>query len=242
VPQDAAHQADPSARLDGGFRRRLGFASRRALLRRRPGGARGERIMRWMTLRVGRCWWTSSSWPATPTKGAACRGCCAGPRRCCARPPELAPLGAFGRGYCEWPVIKALPKHCDWIVCANQYRPLLTRLATQQPRGLARGRPRRGARLGRVRSLFADAPVWGLAAPATIAVRRWREVGELPGVWHYSFLASNLEPGALARELTRGRGRRWPSGCCTRPSRAGESFQNAAARLGAAPSASGGWG
>jgi hypothetical protein len=116
-------------------------------------------------------------------------------------------LALLDAAYCEWPVIKALPKNCDWIVCANQYRPLLTRLALEQPAGVWReGGPdaARGWEESGVCLLTHQFGGW--AAPATIAVRRWREVGELPGVWHYSFLASNLEPGTLARELTRGRG------------------------------------
>jgi hypothetical protein len=44
------------------------------------------------------------------------------------------------------------------------------------------------------------------AGPVTIAVRHWRETGELPGVWHYSFLASNLEAEALPARLTRKHG------------------------------------
>ena len=46
----------------------------------------------------------------------------------------------------------------------------------------------------------------GWAAPVTIAARRWRQAGELPGVWHYAFVASNLEPAGLPGALVRKHG------------------------------------
>jgi hypothetical protein len=171
-------------------------------------GREGERIMRWMTLRVGPVLVDQQLMAGNADEGRSLPGML---RRAAPLLREAAGssrlLALLDAAYCEWPVIKALPKHCDWIVCANQYRPLLTRLATQQPEQVWReGGPdaARGWEESGVCLLTHQFGGW--AAPATIAVRRWREVGELPGVWHYSFLASNLEPGALARELTRGRG------------------------------------
>jgi hypothetical protein len=109
--------------------------------------------------------------------------------------------------YCEWPVIKALAHNCDWIVCANQYRGALTRRVMEQPDEVWRASGPDAARD------WAESGVClmthqfgGWAAPVTIAARRWRAVGELPGVWHYSFLASNLAPGGLPAELARRHG------------------------------------
>jgi hypothetical protein len=171
-------------------------------------GRDGERLLRWMTLRVGPVLVDQQLMAGNADEGRSLPGML---RRAAPLLREAAGssrlLALLDAAYCEWPVIKALPKNCDWIVCANQYRPLLTRLALEQPAGVWReGGPdaARGWEESGVCLLTHQFGGW--AAPATIAVRRWREVGELPGVWHYSFLASNLEPGTLARELTRGRG------------------------------------
>jgi hypothetical protein len=112
-------------------------------------------------------------------------------------------LALLDAAYCENKVVRALPAHCDWIICANQYRGVLSRLAAEQPEQVWRSQ---GADFGRgweqsqvclMAHLFE-----GWEKPVTIAARRWRESGELPGVWHYAFLASNLEPEALPRALT----------------------------------------
>lgn len=168
----------------------------------------GEKILRWMTLRVGPVLVDQQLMAGNADEGRSLPGMLRRAR------PLLAEAAGTGRllalldaAYCEWPVIKALPKNCDWIVCANQYRGRLARLAAEQPEALwrasgpdaARGWEESGACL-----LTHQFGGWG--APVTIAVRRWREAGELPGVWHYSFLASNLEPGALPKALARKHG------------------------------------
>ena len=172
-------------------------------------GRDGEKIMRWMTLRVGPVLVDQQLLAGNADEGRSLPGML---RR--ARPLLAEAAGTRGRllalldaAYCEWPVIKALPKHCDWIVCANQYRAMLARLAAQQPERAWRASgpdAARGWEESEVCLMTHQFEGW--AAPVTIAARRWRETGELPGVWHYSFLASNLEPAALPRELTRKHG------------------------------------
>jgi hypothetical protein len=171
-------------------------------------GREGEMIFRWMTLRVGPVLVDQDLLAGNADEGRALPSMLrrAAPllRQAAGRGRLLALLDA---AYCEAPVIKALPKNCDWIVCANQYRGALTRLAAEQPEFVWRSC---GADVGRgweesqvclMTHRFA-----GWAAPVTIAARRWREAGELPGVWRYAFLASNLENAALPEKLVRRHG------------------------------------
>ena len=171
-------------------------------------GRDGEKILRWMTLRVGPVLVDQELLEGNADEG---RSLPALLRR--ARPllSEAAGrsrlLALLDAAYCEWPVINQLPKNCDWIVCANQYRGVLTRLAQQQPEEVWRACGKDTAR-GWEESQVCLMTHWfeGWTAPVTIAARRWREAGELPGVWHHAFLASNLEPAALPRERTRKHG------------------------------------
>jgi hypothetical protein len=171
-------------------------------------GREGEQILRWLTLRVGPVLVDQLLLAGNADEGRSLPGMLrrARPLLCeaCGTGRLLALLDA---AYCEGPVIKALPNNCDWIVCANQHRGLLTRLAGQQPEAVWRASGADAARGWEASGVCLMTHQFeGWSAPVTIAVRRWREAGELPGVWHYSFLASNLEPAALPRELTRGRG------------------------------------
>ena len=171
-------------------------------------GREGEMIFRWMTLRVGPVLVDQDLLPGNADEGRALplmlRRAAPLLREAAGRSRLLALLDA---AFCEWPVIKALPSHCDWIVCANQWRGALTRMAMEQPDlvwrscGADVGRGWEESQVCLMTHLFG-----GWAAPVTIAARRWRETGELPGVWHYAFLASNLESAALPENLTRKHG------------------------------------
>ena len=169
----------------------------------------GELIFRWMTLRVGPVLVDQDLLAGNADEGRTLPGML---RR--ARPLLAEAAGRLGRllalldaAYCEWPVIKALPKNCDWIVCANQYRARLTRLAMEQPEVVWRPQGPDAARGWEESQVcLMTHQFGGWAAPVTIAARRWRENGELPGVWHYAFLASNLEPAGLPAPLRRKHG------------------------------------
>jgi hypothetical protein len=171
-------------------------------------GRTGARIMRWMTLRVGPVLVDQQLLEGTADEGRSLPGMLrrARPllREAAGRGRLLALLDA---AFCERRVIEALPANGDWIVCANQYRATLTRLAMEQPESVWRSCGRDAVR-GWEESQVCLMAHWfaGWAAPATIAARRWREPGELPGVWRYAFLASNLEPGGLPQRLTRKHG------------------------------------
>jgi len=168
----------------------------------------GEKILRWLTLRVGPVLVDQQLMEGNADEGRSLPGMLRRARPLLAEAAGRSRLLALlDAAYCEWPVLKALPQNCDWIVCANQYRGALTRLATGQPEEVWRaGGPDAARGWEESAACLMTHQFGGWAAPATIAVRRWREAGELPGVWHYSFLASNLEPGALPRALTRKHG------------------------------------
>ena len=166
-------------------------------------GRQGEMIFRWMTLRVGPVLVDQDLLAGNADEGRTLPGML---RRAAPLLAEAAGrsrlLALLDAAYCEWPVIKALPKKCDWIVCANQYRGALGRRAMEQPESLWRSCGRDAARGWEESQVCLMTHLFeGWAAAVTIAARRWREVGELPGVWHYAFLASNLEPAALPEAL-----------------------------------------
>jgi hypothetical protein len=165
-------------------------------------------IFRWMTLRVGPVLVDQDLLAGNADEGRTLPGMLRRARPLLAEAAGRSRLLALlDAAYCEWPVVKALPKNCDWIVCANQYRGALMRLAAEQPESVWRACGADVAR-GWEESEVCLMTHWfeGWAAPVTIAARRWREAGELPGVWHWAFLASNLEPASLPEKLTRKHG------------------------------------
>jgi hypothetical protein len=91
----------------------------------------------------------------------------------------------------------------DFIVCANQQRVSLERLALEQPEAVWQAT---GPDAGRgwaesQAACFTHTPE-GWASPVTIVARRWREVGELPeAAWHWSFLATRIEPANVPAKL-----------------------------------------
>lgn len=80
-----------------------------------------------------------------------------------------------------------------FIVCANQHRQSLEKLAREQPeKDWVNDGPdaRRGwaqSQIMHVKHMPAD---WD--EPLTLVMRRWTNEGEMPGIWHYSFLYTDL--------------------------------------------------
>jgi hypothetical protein len=117
-------------------------------------------------------------------------------------------LGLFDGAYFERDVIERLSAlEWDFIVCANQYRGVLTRLAEAMPEVIWKATGPDAAR-GWIESqvgCFTHMPE-GWSQRVTIVARRWREEGELEGLWHYSFLGTRIEPEALPKRLLRQHG------------------------------------
>jgi len=120
-----------------------------------------------------------------------------------AKAPVLALMDA---AYFEWPVVSNLIEYgWQFIICANQWRNRLLKLALQLPEAIWSDSGA-DARRGWVEShvgCFIHQPE-GWERSVTIVARRWRETNDLPGVWHYSFLGTLLEkadiPGRMLKK------------------------------------------
>lgn len=118
--------------------------------------------------------------------------------------PKGRILALLDSAYFEKHVIEGIGANgWDFIVGANQQRATLQRLAEQQPPCVwADTGPdtRRGWSESQA-GCFVHMP-GGWAEAVTIIARRWREEDELPGSpWHYSFLATRIEPHQLSASL-----------------------------------------
>jgi hypothetical protein len=123
-----------------------------------------------------------------------------------ARPRVLALLDA---AYFERQVIEPLAdaRGWDFIVCANQQRNVLQRIAEDQPAWVW-GESGADAHRGWSRSqvcCFTHLP-GGWASPVTITARRWQKADEIDGAWYYSFIATRIEPEALPKQLIKTHG------------------------------------
>lgn len=95
----------------------------------------------------------------------------------------------------------------DFIVCANQQRDSLQRLAEEQPARfwLETGADeKRGWRRSQVCAFMHTPAGWG--RQVTIVCRRFANEGEIEGVWNYSFLATRIEKAELPRPLLKAHG------------------------------------
>lgn len=88
----------------------------------------------------------------------------------------------------------------DFIVCANQQRDCLERLAREQTMWADTGADdRRGWAESQV-CCFAHRPE-GWSKNVTIVARRWCATDDLSRAWHYSFVATRIEPRDLPKAL-----------------------------------------
>jgi hypothetical protein len=114
-------------------------------------------------------------------------------------------LALLDAAYFERQVIDPLSGDLGWdfIVCANQQRDVLERLAEERP---GRSWSESGADAGRGWSrsqvcCFTHKPEdW--ASPVTIVARRWQKADEIDGAWHYAFIATRIEPEAMPKRLS----------------------------------------
>jgi len=112
-------------------------------------------------------------------------------------------LSLLDAAFFEKEVIQKVEKAgWDFIVCANQYRDILQRLAEGQS-GLiwieTGADEKRGWRRSQV-GVFTHTPA-GWDKPVTIVCRRWEDVKEIEGIWHYSFLGTRIEPEDLPKSF-----------------------------------------
>jgi hypothetical protein len=168
-------------------------------------GRDGQPVLRWQTLTLGPVLVAQRLHPGNRDEGRSMPELLKRGREviaACLRPKALV-LALLDAAYCEKPVIETLQGFgWHYIVCANQWRNVLSRLAGEQPQIIWRDSgadARRGwieSQTGVFIHQFA-----GWSAPVTIVARRWRESGDLPGVWRHSFLITNIDKGRVPPEM-----------------------------------------
>jgi len=113
-------------------------------------------------------------------------------------------LALLDAAYFEKQIVDPLTDDLKWdfIICANQMRQSLRRLAEEQPEYVWENTGPDAGRKWKTSEVccFSHKPE-GWNKSVTIVARRWIKEGELGGVWHYSFLGTRMEPGALPRKL-----------------------------------------
>ena len=168
-------------------------------------GRDGQLALRWQTITLGPVLVAQRLHPGNRDEGRSMPELLEAGReviRQCLRPKALI-LALLDAAYCEKLVIETLQRFgWHYIVCANQWRAVLTRLAQEQP-GMIWRDSGADARRGWIESQTGVFTHWfeGWSAPATVVARRWRENGDLPGIWHYSFLITNIEKGRVPAEM-----------------------------------------
>ncbi len=168
-------------------------------------GRNGEKILRLMLLNLGPVTVGHDVLPGNVDEGVW------GPRLIKrARKTGREITGRKGRvmslldaAFFERPVIEELEQN-GWafIVCANQQRDALQRLAFTQPEEVWResgADSSRGWRRSQV-CVFTHTPE-GWKKPVTIVSRRWEDEKEIEGIWNYSFVATCIEPDEIPRNL-----------------------------------------
>jgi hypothetical protein len=110
-------------------------------------------------------------------------------------------LALFDAAYCEDAVLQKL-RALGWnyIVCANQMRVPMTVVAGNLPAW----QWKTDRKTKKAEWAESELAVFNYCAetwdkPETVIARRWREKGELKGVWHYSFLVTDLSPEDLPK-------------------------------------------
>jgi hypothetical protein len=169
-------------------------------------GREGAKIVRWLTLMLGPVIVAQQLMAGNRDEGVSM------PRLLEeARPVVRDIAGRLGQilalldaAYFEKLVIEGIDVNgWDFIVCANQQRQILQRLVEEQQEWIwadTGADARRGWTESQVGCFVHMPESW--SKPVTIVVRRWREEGDLPGsAWHYSFLATRIEPAQLPASL-----------------------------------------
>jgi hypothetical protein len=169
-------------------------------------GRNGEKILRWMTLMLGPILVAEQLLPGNRDEGTAM--------------PELLEsagesiremvgtcakiLALLDAAFFEKQVIERLEKlKADFIICANQQRAVLERLAGEQPAFIWKETGPDSARAWAESQVgsFVHTPE-GWSGPVTIVARRWRKEDELPGSpWHYAFVGTRIASGDIPAAL-----------------------------------------
>lgn len=118
-------------------------------------------------------------------------------------------LDLLDSAYFEKAVMEELGRNPSWrfIVGANEQRVKLTAMAEEQPEAIWQetgGDAGRGWRRSQV-CVFAHQPE-GWPERVTIVARRWEKAEELPGLWDYAFVGTNLTAEDLPKSRVKKHG------------------------------------
>lgn len=169
-------------------------------------GRDGKKILRWLTLMLGGILIAQHLREGSADEGTSMPSLLERAKRIVREiaGPGQRILALLDAAYFEKQVIDPLSfiNLWDFIVCANQQRRRLERMAEERPEWEW---AESGADAGRGWSrsqvcCFAHMPE-GWAAPVTIVARRWQKEGEIEGAWHYSFIATRIAPEAMPKKL-----------------------------------------
>lgn len=173
-------------------------------------GRKGEKILRLMMLMLGPVAMGHDLLPGNADEGKSLPALIArtkeGIREVVGGMGKI--LALLDAAFFEKAVIEEIEKSgWDFIVCANQHRDSLQRLAEQQPEMVWKDTgpdANRGWRRSQV-CAFVHTPA-GWERPVTIVCRRFENEGEMAGFWNYSFLATRIEKAELPRPLLKAHG------------------------------------
>jgi hypothetical protein len=168
-------------------------------------GRDGKEILRWLTLMSGPILVGQRLMPGNHDEGASMPSlleeCKETVRELAGRKTRI--LALLDAAYFEWPVVGWLLKtRWHFIIGANQQRDVLTRLAQEQPAEIwtATGPDAgRGWKESEVACFTYGAANWGKTV--TIVARRWLDLDDLPGMWRYTFVGTDLEESDLPEDL-----------------------------------------
>lgn len=159
-------------------------------------GRDGVLHMRWFTMMIGPILFEQELTPGNTDEGRHV------PSMIERAGATLAALGVAARrrlalldsAYCEKRVIEALAKAgIHFIVGANQYRRYFEKAATDRTDWFRTGSDAARGWADSFVCAFRH-PLEGWETGGTVIARKWRETGEVEGVWHYSFLVTDLTP------------------------------------------------
>lgn len=168
-------------------------------------GREGEKIMRWMTLMLGPLIVAQELAAGNRDEGLAMPALLDAARETISKMVGRGGkvLALLDAAYFEKQVIDPITTFgWDFIVCANQQRATLRKLAEEVlPIFWSETGPDAARRWEQSQVCCFSHRPQGWASQITIVTRRYREEGELPGIWHYSFLATRIEPEQLPAKL-----------------------------------------
>lgn len=167
----------------------------------------GNKSLRWMTVKLGPVTVAEEVFPGASDEGTRAPKMLdrASEKVISKAGKDRKALALFDAAYCEGPVFRTLRAlRWKYVICANQMRAPMTVVAGNLPSG----EWKTDRKTKKAEWAESELAVFNYCAdtwdkPETVIARRWRGKGELKGVWHYSFLVTDLSPEDLPKRRVR---------------------------------------